>query len=108
MSPEDSVNALATSGPTLEDDVREMDYKAQARMDLIASLPNAVQALTDIALHGSNENARIKASTYIIERVLGPSAKNSATGDGDPITDLVNKLTQTLDEPAAPPEGHIG
>ena len=66
------------------------------------NLPLAVMSLVQIAQHSPDERNRIKASTYIVERVLGgvgavvpPSAAN------DPLTNLLGDIVVHVSEEEA-------
>lgn len=95
MSPEDHVKALAEPG-SIEATVSELDAKAKARQLLLEALPQATMSLIEIASACPNQNVRLKAATYIVERGLGPVAKGAAKGEADPIGDLVEEIERAM------------
>lgn len=97
MNPEDQVAALATRG--LEDDVKEMDVKATARRTMLDALPDALDTITELALLSGNPNVRLKAATYIADRVLGPVGKVGSNGESDPLAEMIAKLQDAGNQP---------
>jgi hypothetical protein len=53
----------------------------------------AVQSILHIAVHGT-ERARLEASKYVVERVLGRVGDDLNTGDDGPIATFVNDVVQ--------------
>jgi hypothetical protein len=56
------------------------------------SAPFAAAGIVDMALHGSSESVRLKASQYVVDRVLGPVGKDDSEDALDKFLSGIEKL----------------
>jgi hypothetical protein len=77
----------------LERKLENIDEVAQAKKILLNSVAGAAHTIATIALHSTNEAMRFKASTAILDRVLG---KDGTSGEGS--EDVFEKLHRELVE----------
>jgi len=62
-----------------------------AKAALAQATPQAVETLYHLAKHAESDGIRLKAATYILDKVIG---KEGSADPADPMADLVNKLTK--------------
>ena len=88
---------FAGAPPGTAEAIKRVGAEALARNKAREAVPVAMDAIIYLATYGDNETLRLKAATYIVDRVLGkitdvPMDAN-AIDDDDPLTKLVKAAT---------------
>jgi hypothetical protein len=58
------------------------------------SLPVLTTNLIHLAVHSGSETTRLRASTYLLDRVLGKPGQDAAGAVSDPLTELLEEMAK--------------
>lgn len=78
----------------MERTVLDLDHEAQVRRLIKEAGPRVTLSLIKLATAGHNENARINASKYLLDKLLDPNA----AGSGGVLEDLVADLAKQAEQ----------
>jgi len=97
---DEALNALK-----METDVHgrdETEAECSQRL-LMENAPRMVLAICHLGQHSTNEQTRLRAATYVVDRVLGRIADSNPLGNEDPFLKIAKALAQPV---ASTQEGH--
>ena len=67
-----------------------------ARRIMRANLPSVAMGLAKMALYDTNANVRLRASQYLMDRVLGKPGEDVNVGVQSPLEQLMGEITEVL------------
>ena len=77
----------------------ESDAECATRI-LCENTPRAVLAIVHLAQHSANEQTRLRAAQYVVDRVLGRIGENNPAGNEDPFERMTKALTSPVSSTA--------
>ena len=67
-----------------------------ARRIMRSNLPSVAMGLAKLALYDTNSNVRLRASQYLMDRVLGKPGEDVNVGAQSPLEQLMGEITEVL------------